>query len=174
LNIHSLSQLLGKIGEVEGKEWLEHNDYIVFSFQEILWVTYDLENIVDKLKRRRKPKYIEQNKSRIKSLEEFLISIFGEKFGDMRKFCKEFWLLTKEAGRTKQEKNFTRRGIGPDFIVKRNGDIAFVEVKVNEAELTKYQRACFKILKKYGFKTFVLKIAIVLDIRKEINLEEIA
>ncbi len=173
MNIYSLSQLLGKIGEVEGKEWLEHQNYKVIPFQEILLEISLLKCIIDRLKRRKKPQYIKEDKLRISEKERFLIDIFGEKFNDMMTFYGEFSLLRKNMEKLRQERNFTRRGIGPDFVVKKGNDIAFVEVKVNEAELTKYQKTCFKLLKKYGFKTFVLGMAIEMNVRDKICLREI-
>jgi hypothetical protein len=172
LNIHRLSQLLGKIGEQEGKKWLESHDYQVYSFQEILWVIYDLECTINRLKRRRKLEYIEQDKLHINELESALIGVFGEKFGELRKFCTEFLLLKNEVERIRQANNFKRKGVGPDFIVTKDNDTFFIEVKVNCAELSKNQKTCFKIAKEHGFKTMVLRLQVDNNTSKDIQLTE--
>jgi Holliday junction resolvase-like predicted endonuclease len=172
LNIHSLSQAFGKIGEKEARKWLENLDYEVYSFQEIIWKISDLEQAIDRLGRRRKLKYKEQDRIHIRRQAEFLKSIFGGESKEIRTFCREFLLLSREVERIRQAKNFTRRGVGPDFVVKKDNAVTFVEVKVNEADLTKYQKVCFKIAKSHGFRTMVLRVKVEQNLPKDIRLTE--
>ncbi len=153
----------GLIGEKEGRRWLTEQGYEVCEFGMMEYYFMELEDTVDGLKRRRKQKYIEEDKIYINALEHKLKGVFGEKFEGIRKFFCEFLQRKKEI---KEERRRTRRfakyigGFGPDFIVKKNNDFSFVEVKVNQSTLSNPQKACFEIADRYGFKAFVLRVGV--------------
>ena len=172
---YSSTFFAGLIGEKEGRRWLIEQGYKVCEFGTMEYYFMDLKNTLDGLKRRRNQKYIEEDKIYINTLEHKLKGIFGEKFEEMRKFFCAFSQLRKEV---KEEVWGARHlvvyigGIGPDFIVKKDNDFSFVEIKVNQSMLPKYQRICFKIAKRYGFKTFALRVKIESNIPKGICLIE--
>jgi hypothetical protein len=171
---YSSKYVTGAIGEKEGRKWLKEQGYEVCDFGRMSYFYFwELEKTVDRLKIKRKQKYIEEDKIRINSLEHGLKGIFGEKFEGMRQFFKAFYQLKEEI---REEMRETRKygilGVGLDFIVKRNNDFSFVEVKANQSTLSKHQRMCFKIAKSYGFKTMVLKVKVESNIPKDFCLTE--
>jgi hypothetical protein len=160
--------LAGVIGEKEGRKWLTENGYEVFEFGSMEYRFEGLENVVDRLKRRRKQEYIEEDKIHINTREHKLKGIFGEKFEEMRQFYKAFYQLKEKIRKAPKY----RMNVGSDFIVKKDGAFAFVEVKANQSMLSKYQRMGFKIAKRYGFKTFVLRVKVESNTPKDIHLIE--
>lgn len=163
--------LAGVIGEKEGRKWLTEQGYEVYEFGMIGHFFDELEKAIERLKRRRKQEYTEEDKIRINTLEHKLEDIFGKKFEEMRKFFYTVLPLRKEIRKTKQFSSQVG-GVYPDFIVKKNNDFAFVEIKANQSILSKYQRMCFKIAKSYGFKTMVLRVKVESNIPKDIHLAE--
>ncbi len=168
---YSFKYLAGVIGEEEGRKWLAEQGYKVYAFGRVGHYFQDIEDTVDGLKRRRKQEYIEDDKKYISTLEHKLEGFFGEKFERMRKFFYTVLPLRKELRKTKQFSSQVG-GVYPDFIVKKNNDFSFVEVKANTSVLTKHQRTCFNIAKGYGFKTFVLRVKVESNIPKDICLKE--
>jgi hypothetical protein len=168
---YSSKYLAGVIGEKEGRKWLTEQSYEVYEFGMMGHFFDELEKAIDRLKRRRKQEYIEEDEIYISMLEHKLEGIFGEKFEEMRKFFYTVLPLRKEIRKTKQFSSQVG-GVYPDFIVKKNNDFSFVEVKANQSILSKYQRMCFKIAKRYGFKTFVLRVKVESNIPKDICLIE--
>jgi hypothetical protein len=171
---YSSKYVAGVIGEKEGRKWLTEQGYEIFEFGTMAYFYFwNLEKVVDRLKRRRKQKYIEEDKIYISTLEHKLKGIFGEKFEGMRQFFKDFYQLKEEI---REEMRETRKygvlGAGLDFIVKKNNSFSFVEVKANQSTLSKQQRMCFEIAKRYGFKTFVLRVKVESNIPKDICLVE--
>ena len=158
----------GVIGEEEGRKWLTEQGYEVYEFEGIDSYFHRLEKTIDRLKRRRKQEYIEEDKIHINTLEHKLKGIFGEKFEEMWQFFKAFYQLKEEI---RKARKYEMR-VGSDFIVKKNNDSSFVEVKANTSTLSKYQRMCFKIAKSYGFKTMVLRVKVESNIPKDIRLTE--
>ncbi len=167
---YSSKYLAGVIGEKEGRKWLTEQGYEVYEFGMMRHFFDELEKAIDRLKRRRKQEYIEEDKIYISTLEHKLEGIFGEKFEEMR-FFYTVLPLRKEIRKTKQFSSQVG-GVYPDFIVKKNNDFSFVEVKANQSILSKYQRMCFKIAKRYGFRTFVLRVKVESNIPKDICLKE--
>jgi hypothetical protein len=172
---YSSKYLVGVIGEKDGRKWLTERGYEVYEFGMMGHYFEELENTVDGLKRRRKQEYIKDDRRYINALEHKLKGVFGEEFEGMRKFFCAFLQQRKEI---KEEARRTRLfaeqigGISPDFIVKKNNDFSFVEVKANQSMLSKHQRTCFKIAKRYGFKTFVLRVKVESSISKDFCLIE--
>jgi Holliday junction resolvase-like predicted endonuclease len=164
--------LAGVIGEKEGRKWLTEQGYEVYEFGMMAHFFDELEKAIDRLKRRRKQEYIEEDKIHINTLEHKLEGIFGEKFEEMRKFFYTVLPMRKEIRKTKQFSSQVG-GVYPDFIVKKNNDFSFVEIKANTSTLSKYQRMCFKIAKSYGFKTMVLRVKVESNIPKDIHLTEL-
>ena len=165
---YSSKYLAGVIGEEEGRKWLIEQGFDVYEFGMMRYYFGELENTIDGLKRRRKQEYIEEDKIYISTLEHKLEGFFGEKFERMRQFFKAFYQLKEEI--RKARKYEIRAGL--DFIVKKNNDFSFVEIKANQSILSKYQRMCFKIAKSYGFKTTVLRVKVESNIPKDIRLTE--
>jgi hypothetical protein len=159
----------GIIGEKEGRKWLTEQGHEVFEFGRMAYLYFgNLEDAVDRLKRRRKQEYIKEDKIYISTLEHKLEGIFGEKFERMRQFFKAFYQLKEEI---RKARKYEMR-VGLDFIVKKNNNFSFVEVKANQSMLSKHQRMCFKIAKRYGFKTFVLRVKVESSISKDFCLIE--
>ena len=167
----SSKYLAGVIGERDGRKWLIEQGYNVYEFGMMRYYFGELENTIDGLRRRRKQEYIEEDRIYISTLEHKLEGFFGEKFERMRKFFYTVLPLRREIRKTKQFSSQVG-GVYPDFIVKKNNDFSFVEVKANQSMLSKYQRMCFKIAKRYGFKTFVLRVKVESSISKDFCLIE--
>jgi len=70
------------------------------------------------------------------------------------------------------KRHYRRVSIGPDFIVKKDGDILFIEVKVNQSRPKKYQRASFNVAEEHGFKTLIFRPDVQIQIRKDVQLAE--
>ena len=147
---------VGLIGEEEGRKWLTKQGYKVYEFGMIEHYFKELENTIDGLKRRRKKEYIEEDKIYVNALEHKFESVFGEKFEGIRQFFKAFHQLKIDMEKAKE---YELR-VGLDFIVKKDNDFSFVEVKSNKSMLSKDQRMCFKIATRYGFEAFVLKVKV--------------
>ena len=164
----------GVIGEEEGRKWLTEQGYEVYEFGGIDSYFHRLEKTIDRLKRRRKQEYSEEDKIHINTLEHKLKGIFGEKFEEMWQFFKAFYQLKEQLEEEirKARKYWMGVRVGLDFIVKKNNDFSFVEVKANQSMLSKHQRMCFEIAKRYGFKTFVLRVKVESSISKDFCLIE--
>lgn len=165
-----LSNEYGSIGEKVAKKWLQENGYEVYSFQEIIWKITDI-----RIRKKSKAKYATSEKGRefLRRTEEFLGDIFGERLEDMKKYDKAIRKLAREKAEIRLARDYRRVGIGPDFIVKKDGDIVFVEVKVNQSQPKKHQRTSFKIAKEHGFKTMILRLNVQIHIQKDIQLTEL-
>jgi hypothetical protein len=158
---YSSKYLAGVIGEEEGRKWLIEQGYDVYEFRMIEFRFAHLAKVIVGLKKRRKKEYIEEDKARVNRLERNLKSIFGEKFEVMNQFFTAFLQQRREIWRLRRQTiGSGNRGIGPDFIVKKDSDSLFVEVKANTSTLSKYQKMCFKTANNYGFKTMVLTVKV--------------
>lgn len=160
---------VGLIGEKEGRKWLTEQGYEVYEFGMMGHYFEELENTVDGLKRRRKQEYIKEDKIYVNALEHKFKGVFGEKFEGMRQFFKAFYQLKKDIQRARK---YELR-VGLDFIVKKDNDFYFVEVKANQSMLSKYQRICFEIAKRCGFKAFILRAKVESNISKDFCLVEV-
>jgi hypothetical protein len=169
-NIHyGEAHVSGLIGEREGRKWLNEQGYEVHEFGTIEHYFRELNETSERLKRRRKQAYIEQDKTYIKKYEDKLKGIFGDKFEEMKKFYFEFLPKRRELRRAKRFADQVG-GISPDFIVKKNDVFSIVEVKANTSKPTKHQRMCFDMAKNYGFASIVLNVTVENRLAKEIRL----
>ena len=91
----------------------------------------------------------------------------------MKKYENAIKKLEKEESGIRLVRHSKRVGICPDFIVKKENNIAFIEVKVNQSQPKKYQRTSFKLAKECGFKIMILRINIEINIENDIQLVEI-
>lgn len=159
------------IGEIEGAKWLTAQGYEVYQFGFIQYYFDVLNNTVERMKRRQKKEYIENDRAYIKRLEQILKGFFGEHFEAMRQFYNEVLPIRREIRKTVQ---FAEQvgGVYPDFIVKKDDDFSIVEVKANTSIPTKHQKTCFEIAKSYGFKVMVLRVIVESNVVKEIRLLE--
>jgi len=157
----------GSIGEKVARKWLEKKGFQVYFFQEIKEVFTHLYDTVSKMKRRRKKEYKENDIKRIHEIELFLKDAFGQKLEEM-KLCdiaiRELYRLVYSRGE--------RRAIGFDFIVRKDSDIFFIEVKVNKSELKKYQRLAANKVKEHGFQALVLRLNLEIEVGNSIQLIE--
>jgi len=66
----------------------------------------------------------------------------------------------------------------PDFILLKEGEIEFVEVKYSQDELRENQRKVFNLLQKHGFSVRVERVPeinsspLLEELNKEMNLDE--
>jgi hypothetical protein len=166
---HSEKFVAGLIGEREGRKWLKEQGYEVYEFGMIEHYFQELKDTSERLKKRRKQKYIEQDKAQIRKYEEKLVDILANSYEQMRKFYFEFLPKSRELRRSKLFPDQVG-GISPDFIVKKNDVFSIVEVKANTSQPTKHQRMCFNIAKIYGFNSMVLRVTVESHIAKEMKL----
>ena len=152
------NRLYGFVGELLARHSLQEDGFEVYSYDEIVWgnLAY-MEVVADRLKRRRKKEYIENDKRIIRERETALRRIFGKKFEDMRRYVKALMELQKE----RETHNHRKRGsISLDLIAWHKGQFTFAEVKVNEGHLTKYQKANMEIAREHGFHTMLFRYRI--------------
>jgi len=163
---------VGSIGEKIAREWLLRKGYEVYSFQDVTWKFSELGTMVNRLKRRRKQLYAERDRESIGRMESHLKDIFDDRFADMSEWHEALRKLAREEQEVRLARHYKRVGIGPDFIVKKNDDISFVEAKVNEAQPKKWQKASFQIAKEHGFKTMILRMTIEIFVGEDIQFTE--
>jgi len=65
------------------------------------------------------------------------------------------YLMTKEKARELEK-----------VAQERKGSVFFVEVKVNESQPKKYQKASLRMAKEYGFRTYVLRLSIGIHVEE--------
>ena len=164
---------VGSIGEKVGKKWLEKNGYKVYFFQDIMGVFAYLRMTTLRMNRRRKKEYKEKDRKLIQEIEESLIGVFGQKYKAIKKFDEAIRQLVKKEEETRLAQGIKkRRSIGFDFIAKKNDNISFIDVKVNQAELRKYQKLSFKIVREHEFNAMVLRLNVEITIGNSIQLTE--
>jgi len=160
--------IAGLIGEKEGRKWLKDQGYEVYEFDMMESYFREIKDTSERLAKRRKQAYIEQDKAHIKYFEDRVKGIFGEKFEEAKKFYFEFLPKRREIWRLRRTQG--RGGISPDFIVKKNDVFTIVEVKANTSKPTIYQRMCFDLAKNYGFASMLLHVTVENRLVKEIRL----
>lgn len=163
----------GSIGEKVAKKWREKRGYSVYFFKYIMGGFTNLHNTRLRMKRRRKQEYRENDKKIIHKIEKDLMDVFGQKFEAMRKFDEAIRnLANEEEENRKSLRTKKTRAIGFDFVAKKDSNIFFIDVKVNQAKLGKYQKLSSKITKELGFKAMVLRLDVEIEIGKSIQLIE--
>jgi len=164
---------VGSIGEKVGKKWLEKKGFKVYFFQDIMAVFAYLQITTLRMNRRRKEEYKRNDKKLIQEIEEFLIGVFGNNFAMMKKFDETIRQLAKNEEETRLALGYKRkRAVGFDFIAMKNNMIFFIDVKVNQAQLGKYQKLSSKIIKECGFNAMVLRLNVEIEIGNKIQLCE--
>jgi Holliday junction resolvase-like predicted endonuclease len=162
---------VGSIGEKVGKKWLEKKGYKVYFFQDIMGLFAYLRMTTTRMNRRRKKEYKEKDRKIIQKIEEYLIGVFGQKYRAMKKFDETIRQLVKKEEETRLAQGIKkRRAIGFDFIARKNDNIFFIDVKVNQAELRKYQKFSCKIVRELGFNAMVLRLNVEITIGNKIQL----
>jgi hypothetical protein len=129
------------------KDWLVDNNYTAYSFSKIWLALVGLVSLDD-------------------SVDDFL----GEQLGDMVQYKEALLRFSKAIGI--QFRDYRHLGIAPDFVVKKDHEVFFVDAIVIQAKPKKYSAASCRIAEEYGFKTMALK----LDVRikaGEIGLTEL-
>lgn len=170
LNRHYTEKFIaGLIGEKEGRKWLKEQGYQVFEFGMAESYFETLKVTLERLEKRRKQTYIEQDKAIVKCFEDRLRELFDETFDEAKIFYFEFIKKRREIWRLRSASGH-RGGIGPDFIVKKGGILSLIEVKANTSKLSIYQKTCFDLAKTCGFSSWVLKITVDNRAVKEIRL----
>jgi len=172
LNRHYTEKFIaGLIGEKEGRKWLKEQGYQVFEFGMVEAYFERIKKVSERLAKRRKQVYIEQDKTQIKHFEDRLTEFFGNKFEEVKGFFYEFLLKRREIWRIRGASGH-RGGISPDFLV-RNGDaLSLIEVKVNTSKPTIYQKICFEMGRKFGISSLVLNVTVESRMVKEMKLSE--
>lgn len=159
------------IGEREGRKWLKEQGYQVFEFGMIESYFERIKETSERLAKRRKQVYIEQDKASIKHFEGRLMEFFGNRFEEAKGFYFEFLPKRREIWRLRGASGH-RGGISPDFIAKKDDVLSLVEVKANTSKPTIYQNMCFEMAKKYGIKSMVLNVTVESRMVKEMKLTE--
>ena len=99
---------------------------------------------------------IANHKKNIIKNVSYLKGFFGERYFEARHLFIE---IDELRGYICHNKN--RRGSRqPDFIAKKESEIAFIEVKANTSDLVVEQRGCFKLAQKHGFNAYTLKVKV--------------
>jgi len=165
--------LIGSIGEKVGKKWLEKKGYKVYSSQEILGEFDNLEFITLRMNRRRKKEYKENDRKIIQKLEEHLKGVYRQKYEMLKKLSIAKRQLVKSEEETRLAESLERkRGVGFDFIARKNNNIFFIEVKTNQGKLEKYQRLYSKIVKECGFIAMVLRPTVEIAVGNRVKFVE--
>ncbi|MGA3190976.1 MAG: hypothetical protein ABSD73_00500 [Candidatus Bathyarchaeia archaeon] len=151
----NVSNEFGSIGEKVAREYLKQNGYEVHLFRDIM---FKLDF------------YMHRKKS--EKFDKFFSDFFGGKLEDMEAYIEAIRKLAREEAETRLASHYSRVGIAPDFVVKKDGDLFFIEVKVNQSEPKKYQKASFQIAQKLGFKTLTLRLNVAINIQNDIHITE--
>jgi hypothetical protein len=155
----------GSIGEKAARKWLENRGYTVYFFQDVMGMFAYLALTKLQMDRRRKEEYKENDRKLIFRIERLLRDIFGQSFEDLKRFNEAIRELVEKEETARVRQGVKKvRSIGFDFICKRNSRILFIEVKVNQAELKKYQKHLVEISKEYGFKAMVLRLDVEIEV----------
>ena len=165
---HGEAYISGLIGEREGRKWLGEQGYEVYEFGMMEAYFREIKDTSERLSKRRKQAYMEQDKAHIKKFEDRLRGIFDGKFEEARGFFCEFLPKRREIWRTRRRSG----GISPDFMVKKNGVFSIVEVKANTSKPSVHQRMCFGMAKSHGFDSMVLRVTVESRLAKEMKLSE--
>jgi hypothetical protein len=163
----------GSVGEKVGKKWLENKGYRVYFFQDIMGMFADLHNTTLSMSKRRKREYKERDRKIIQEIEKSLMSVLGQKIELMKKIDKSIRQVAKNEKEARLAQGVRkRRSFGFDYIAIKDNAIFFIDVKVNQAELGKYQRLSSKIVKEHGFNAMVLRLNVGIEIGKSIQFIE--
>lgn len=177
---YSQKHISGLIGEREGRKWLEEKGYEVYEFQQINLYFKGIDanaitilKVFETMKSRRKQGYVEQDKQTIANHKKniiinvsYLKGFFGERYFGARHLFIEIDELRDYICHNKNRRGSRQ----PDFIAKKESEIAFIEVKANTSDLVVEQRGCFKLAKKYGFTAYTLKVMVEGNVAKNIGL----
>jgi len=164
---------VGSIGEKVGKKWLENKGYKVYFFQDIMGMFAYLQKTTLRINKRRKEEYKEKDRKIIQKIEKSLMGVFGQKYEVMKKFDEAIRQLVKNEEEKRLAQGYKkRREVGFDYIARKNNNIFFIDVKVNQAELRKYQKLSSKIVKEHGFNAMVLKLNVEIKIGNSIQFIE--
>jgi hypothetical protein len=125
------------------KEWLIDNSYEVYSFRKVI-TELELRTFV--LKDR-----------------DSLVGFFGERLENVIAYDEALRKLSREA-KVGLMRDYAYFGLGPDLIVKKDHEMFFVDVIVNQAKPKKYSSASFKIARQHGFRTMCLKLDVEIKI----------
>jgi predicted GIY-YIG superfamily endonuclease len=154
------------------KDWLIENGYEVYDFVwDILWKLTDLRLRTKAREKGAKYATSERGLKLLKEKQEFFVRLFGDDLENAMEYEQAIRQLSKDA-KIGLARDYTRFGICPDFIVKKNHDVFFVDAIANQAETKKYSSVSYRIAEEHGFKTMCL----MLDVRfkvGEINLTEV-
>jgi len=154
------------------REWLLENEYEVYDFVwDILYKVTDLRLRTKARKKGRKYATSEKGREALQKTREFLIELFGDRLEDLVEYEKAIRKLSKDA-KIGLVRHYAYFGIGPDFVVKKNHKVFFVDAIVNQAKPKKHSAASYKIAEEHGFKTMVLKLDVGIKVG-EINLTEV-
>jgi len=154
------------------KGWLLENGYEVYNFiYDFLGKVTDLRFRIKARKKGRKYATSERGVQFLQEEKEFLTMLFGDRLEDLIEYEKAIRKLIENEKLWLVRYN-TYFGIGSDFVVKKNNEVYFVDVIVNQAEPKKFSKNSYKIARELGFKTKVLKLDIEIKVG-EINLTEI-
>jgi|WetSurMetagenome_2_1015567.scaffolds.fasta_scaffold07177_4 hypothetical protein len=172
LNRHYTGKFIaGLTGEKEGRKWLKEQGFQVFEFGMAEGYFERLKEASESLAKRRKQIYIEQDKAVIKLWDDRLRKLFDNKFEQAKSFYFEFIPKRREIWRLRRGSR-RRGGISPDFIVKKDGALSMIEIKVNTSKPTIYQKMCFELAKKHGINSMVLNVNVEARMAKELKLSK--
>jgi len=150
------------------KGWLLENGYEVYNFiWDFLGKVTDLRFRIKARKKGRKYAKSERGLQVLQEEKEFLTRLFGDRLEDLMEYEKAIRKLIENAEVWLVRYN-TYFGIGSDFVVKKNHEVYFVDVRVNQAEPKKFSKNSYRIAKEHGFKTMVLKLDV------EVKVDEIS
>ena len=68
--------------------------------------------------------------------------------------------LANECERSSQPESLVKGTMFPDVVAKKDGRYLLIEIKTNDAELSRLQRYVLKIAPKYGFEIKVLRVSL--------------
>lgn len=162
---------VGSIGEKVAKKWLENKGYRVYFFQDVMGLFAHLRITKLQMERRRKEEYKENDRKLVLKIETLLKNAFGQSFEDLKRFDEAIRKLAKDEEENRITHGIKKvRAIGFDFIAKKDDNITFIDVKVNQAELKKYQEFSAEIAKRHDFKAMVLRLNVEIEVKNSIQL----
>ncbi len=171
--IGGFPNVAGSIGEKVAKKWLEREGYKVYYFQDIMGMFAYSDIAMRRMNRTRNAERRKEDKHLIQRTERILMDVFGQEFEAGKKFDGAIRELAGKEEETRLAHGYKkRRAIGFDFIASKGDKIFFIEVKVNQAKVGKYQKLTSNIAKEHGFRAMVLRLNVEIEVGKSIQLVE--
>jgi len=152
------------VKEMAERKWM---DSILLPRMQIDDFSIEYDSIAAKVVK----EWLLENEYEVYTYLDILIGFFGDNLEDLEEYKKAIKRLSKDA-KIGSFRYYAYFGIVPDFIVRKNRKVFFVDAIVNQAKPKKYSAASYKIAEEHGFKTMFIKLDVGIKVG-EINRTEI-